>query len=42
MKELEELKKILSDDEEVKEYFKPNKKRFVTINIIFSLIFYKF
>lgn len=39
MKELEELKKILSDDEEVKEYFKPNKKRFVTINIIFSLIF---
>ena len=40
MKELEELKKILTDGEEIREYFKPNKKRFVTINILFSLIFF--
>lgn len=40
MKELEEVKKILSDDEEIKESFKPNKKRFVLVNIIASLIFF--
>ena len=40
MKELEELEKILASDEEIKEYFKPNKKRFVTINILFSWIFF--
>ena len=40
MKELEELKKILDNDEEVKEYFKPNKKRFVLINILFSSLFF--
>ena len=39
MKELEEVKKILTDDEEVKEYFKPNKKRFVVVNIIATLLF---
>lgn len=39
MKELEELKKILANDEEVKEYFKPNKKRYVFINILFTMIF---
>ena len=39
MKELDEVKKILADDEEVKEYFKPNKKRYVLVNIITSLIF---
>ena len=39
MKELEETKKILSDGEEIKEYFKPNKKRFVVINAIMSSIF---
>ena len=39
MKELDELKKILDDDEEVKECFKPNKVRYVVINIIFSLFF---
>ena len=40
MKELEEVKKILSDDEEIKESFKPNKKRFVLVNIIASLIIF--
>lgn len=39
MKELEEVKKILASDEEVKEYFKPNKKRYVVVNSIFSMIF---
>ena len=39
MKELDELKKILDEDEEVKEYFKPNKKRYVLINILFSVFF---
>ena len=39
MKELEELKKILTNDEEIKEYFKPSKKRFVTANIISTLLF---
>ena len=39
MKELEELKKVLANDEEVKECFKPNKKRFVVVNIVSTLIF---
>ena len=39
MKELEELKKILTNDEEVKECFKPSKKRFVAANIISTLLF---
>lgn len=39
MKELEELEKILSNGEEIKESFKPSKKRFVTANIISTLIF---
>ena len=39
MKELEELKKILDSDEEVKEYFKPNKIRYVFINGFVSLFF---
>ena len=39
MKELEELKKILSNDEEVKLYYKPNKTRYVVINILFSMLF---
>ena len=39
MKELEELKKILANDEEVKEYFKPNKRRYVLINILFTCLF---
>ena len=39
MKELEELKKILDNDEEVKEYYKPNKVRYVVINSVISLFF---
>ena len=39
MNELEDIKKILDDDEEIKESFKPNKKRFTIINIIVSTIF---
>lgn len=39
MKELDELKMILTNDEEIKESFKPSKKRFVTANIISTLIF---
>ena len=39
MKELEELKKILDNNEEIKEYFKPSKKRFVTANIVATLLF---
>lgn len=39
MQELDEIKKVLDEDEEIKEYFKPNKKRYVLINIIFSLFF---
>lgn len=39
MKELDELKKILDDDEEVKLHYKPNKTRYVVVNILFSLLF---
>ena len=39
MKELEETKMVLSNDEEIKESFKPSKKRFVTANIVSSLLF---
>ena len=43
MQELEDIKKILDNDEEVVEYFKPNKKRSVLINILFTgVIFYLF
>lgn len=40
MKELEDLKKILTNDEEVKEYFKPNKKRFVVVNAIMMILMF--
>ena len=39
MKELDELKMILTNDEEIKESFKPSKKRFVTANVVSTLIF---
>ena len=39
MKELDEVKKILDNTEEIKESFKPSKKRFVTANIVATLIF---
>ena len=37
--ELEDLKKILDDDEEIKESYKPNKKRFVLIRTVISCLF---
>ena len=40
MLELEEMKTILSEGEEIKEYFKPNKKRFVVINSVVSTLFF--
>ena len=39
MKELEEIKKVLGEGEEVKEYFKPNKVRYVVLNMVFTLFF---
>ena len=38
MKELDELKKILDNDEEVKLSYKPNKIRYVLVNIFVSLL----
>ena len=38
--ELEDLKKILDNDEMVLESFKPNRKRFILINILFSGILF--
>ena len=40
MKELEETRKILDDDETILESFKPNKKRFVFIGISFTTILF--
>lgn len=39
MKELEETKMILTNDEEIKESFKPSKKRFVVANVVATLLF---
>ncbi len=39
-KELEDLRKILDSDEMVLESYKPNKKRFVTLQILFSGSFF--